>query len=127
MKKTQDKSLELQLEKYIENLEEEVRGLRRQNAALRKELNAVNFVQGHADRAEYLKLKRQDHAEELKESSLKEKWICHSCGRASLNLHTFDLPNKQKKYYRACPFCNKRTKLKDYHDKVEGLIAESKP
>lgn len=113
-------------ELYCRKLEEENKNLRKENAKLRKELAIVNFIQASEDKLEYLELKRVEKEEEQERIELRQKWLCDSCGRGSLHIHVFELPNNKKKYYRACPHCNKRTPMKDFHNKVYGLFAPKK-
>lgn len=121
--KKEKKNIESHDTAYIKKLEQENKDLKRENEKLRKELAIVNFFEASSDRLEYLELKRSEKEEEKEFLQLKEKWLCTDCGRGSLHVHVFNYPNNTKKYYRACPHCNKRTQMKDFHNKVYGLFA----
>lgn len=116
------KELEAKNEVYISNLEEQIKNLKRENERLRKQVNTVNFVQVNQEFLDYLEFKEIEKEEVYHEKTMKERWLCHACGRDVLYINILNLPNNQKKYYRACPSCNKKTKLKNFTDSVKGLF-----
>lgn len=120
------KSIDVKNENYIANLEEKIKNLKKENERLRKQVNTVNFVQVNQDFLDYLEFKEVEKDEVNQERSLKDKWLCHACGRDVLYINILSLPNNQKKYYRACPSCNKKTKLKNFTNSVKGLFRNNK-
>lgn len=63
-----------------------------------------------------------EHTEEVTFKQMEEKWKCHSCNTGIMKI--IIVPRHDGKwYFRHCSnqACKKRTDLKQYHDKVEGI------
>jgi len=108
-------------QKVNRRLKLENQKLRKQISSLRKQLSRIDI-----DRYSHLKDMIEAHDEEdskfdskVELAELKLKWQCHSCEQDYLKL--IIVPRLDGTFYfRRCT-CGHRTKLKKYHDNVEGL------
>jgi hypothetical protein len=101
--------------------------LRKQISSLRKQLNRIDI-----DRYQSLKDIIEAHEEEdagfagqLALADLKKQWECHGCKTDFLRLVVVPRIDGMF-YFRRCPTCKNKTKLKKYTDEVEGIDSEDK-
>lgn len=108
-------------QKVNRKLKMENQKLKKQLQALRKQLSRIDI-----DRYSHLRDIIEAHDDEdskfdskVELAELQAKWICHECKQDYLKL--IIVPRIDGTFYfRKCP-CGHRTKLKKYHDNVEGL------
>jgi hypothetical protein len=108
--------------KDIQRLKLENQKLKKQISKLRKELSRVDI-----DRYQHLRdlIESQDREDESFDSkveleNLKRKWECHTCGKDYLRLIL--VPRLDGTFYfRRCPTCMNKTKMKKYTSGVEGI------
>ena len=107
-------------------LKEENKKLRRTVQSLRKQLSRIDV-----DRYQHLqelveaqiKEDKQFHAEPKRESKReesKEKWRCFECEEDYLRILVFNRADGVH-YFRRCPSCGNKTRMKRYHDGVQGI------
>lgn len=101
--------------------------LRKQISSLRKQMNRIDI-----DRYQSLKniIEAQDIEDETFDAKfaledLKKKWECHKCARDFLRLVVVPRIDGMF-YFRRCPTCMNKTKLKKYNDNVEGIEGDCK-
>ena len=101
--------------------------LKKQISKLRKELSRIDI-----DRYAHLRdlIESQDREDESFDSKaeledLKRKWECHTCGKDFLRLIL--VPRLDGTFYfRRCPTCFNKTKMKKYTSGVEGISLDDK-
>lgn len=113
-------------DEYVEKLEKTIDELKKEIKTLKKQVQVVNIVEINKDFQETRELVLEQKEKEIKYKELREKWECYSCGRGLLRIHKFVLPNNKARYFRKCSFCQYRTDLKDFSEKVEGLFYNQK-
>jgi hypothetical protein len=124
-----DHDLELEkelsrLENVVDKQDKIITQLQKQNSTLQKQLNKVIAIEKDEDYQRYLFSKAETNDLISKVNQLKKKWYCKDCGRGFLILKIIPMPGNQKKYYRHCNQCDKKTKFKDYKEGVEGITTE---
>jgi len=109
----------------LQKVRHENKKLKRENQALRKQLQRIDFR-----RFENLsQLVDKQHKESLAETKnkklelAKKHWLCHKCGKDYLRLVIWDHPVKGPCYYRKCgyPSCQQRTEMKAVTNSIEGI------
>lgn len=110
----------------------DIRRLKLENSKLKKQISALRKQLSRIDIDRYQHLKDMIEAHEEQDSTfdstvaleeLKTKWECHSCKQDYLKLIL--VPRMDGTFYfRRCS-CGNRTKLKKYHDGVEGITDET--
>lgn len=110
----------------FQELAKENQGLKRQIAALHKQLSRLDL-----DRYSQVKDIIQEHYhKENKEDGknllerLKEEWKCNNCHSGFLEIVIFAKINEDW-YFRKCNNCTKRTKSQKYSSNVKGIIKQS--
>ncbi|MBF0442901.1 MAG: hypothetical protein HQK54_13425 [Oligoflexales bacterium] len=105
----------------IHHLREENQKLKRQLNRLRKQIARVDMDKFQNIREVIEAQQKEDDAfvEEMKQKKLIEHWQCFKCGRDYLRLIIIYRPDGDF-YFRRCPTCNKRTKLKKLEENVVG-------
>lgn len=120
--KSYDKELDT-----LQRLKHENAKLKRDIAALRKQLDRIDYTrfQNLVDLVD--KQSKEDKALEnaQKKEKLKKKWGCHHCGKGILLIKLFDHPLKGVQYWRKCNLCPHKTKMKPYSSEVEGVKDDS--
>lgn len=99
--------------------------LKKQISSLRKQLSRIDI-----DRYQSLKDIIENQAEEDNQfetdralDDLKRKWECHVCAKDYLRLVV--VPRQDGTFYfRRCPSCMNKTKLKRYTENVEGITSD---
>lgn len=99
--------------------------LKKQISSLRKQLSRIDI-----DRYQSLKdiIEAHDEQDEQFDTTialddLKHKWECHKCSRDYLRLVI--VPRVDGTFYfRRCPTCMNKTKLKKYTEDVEGITSD---
>jgi predicted RNase H-like nuclease (RuvC/YqgF family) len=122
------KSLLSSLENQIELLSEQLDKQKKENEKLKKELarirktqNLEKIIEQEQEVKAILDFKKEEKAQKYKESALKDRWMCHKCGRGILVVKILHTPSS-KIYSRTCDFCPHKTKWKPYSDKVKGIF-----
>ena len=108
--------------------------LKLENQKLRKQISSLRKQMSRIDIDRYQNLKDIIEAQEVEDDSfdtvialdeLKRKWECHGCQTDYLRLVV--VPRIDGTFYfRRCPTCKNKTKLKKYTDEVEGIDGEDK-
>lgn len=108
----------------IQRLKNENIRLKRQLTRLRKELARVNMDRFDNVREALEVQDREDAAFQQieKEKKLVEHWQCFKCREDYLRLIIIERPDGAF-YFRKCPACENRTRLKALTDSVEGPAA----
>lgn len=106
-----DKELDL-----LQRLKNENQKLKKEVTRLRKEMDRLN------NRYSDLEEAVSDQYEEVVKPDPKKQWECHVCKEDYLRLIILNRPDGVY-YFRKCGSltCKNKTRLKKYHDKVEGL------
>ena len=109
----------------------EIQKLKTENAALKRQLTRLRKQIARHDMERYENIreameiqKKEDqvHSEMEKQKKLIEKWQCFECGTDYLRLLVIERPDGHF-YFRRCPTCDNRTKMKPLKKKVEGPAA----
>lgn len=106
----------------VQKLKSENKLLKRQIARLRKQLDRID-VEHFQNLKEIVKKQRKEDLDLYKEEehkSLEEKWKCHKCDDGVLRIVIIDRRNGVF-YFRRCPSCGNRTKVKPYTEDVKGV------
>jgi plasmid rolling circle replication initiator protein Rep len=82
-----------------------------------KDLSVEDLIEGAKKEQT---LKQIEDTKELTFKEMEAKWKCNSCDVGVLKLIIVTRPDGRF-YMRKCGNCPKRTDLKPYHDKVEGV------
>lgn len=104
----------------VDRLKKENKQLKIQLARLRKVLDRIDLENYNNLKEIVHKQRREDtdlHNEKI-ESNLEKQWECHKCHEDVLRIIIVDRQDGVF-YFRRCS-CGNRTKMKKYHDKVEG-------
>lgn len=112
--------------KEVQRLKLENQKLRKQIGKLRKELSKIDIdrYQSLRDLVEAQDRQDEDFDRNIELDKLKEKWQCHTCGRDHLRL--IMVPRLDGTFYfRRCPTCGNKTRLKKYEEDVTGIVEET--
>jgi rubrerythrin len=118
-RKTYNKDKEFDL---LQKLKAENKKLKRENSRLKKELSKIDLDR-YNNLKELVEVQRKEDKiihEEEKKQILKERWECFKCGEDALRLMIFNRLDGVF-YYRRCPTCGHRTKMKKYKEGIEGF------
>lgn len=99
--------------------------LKRQIERLRKQLARVDLEEYTNVREALEAQQREDIAFEKQSEKvlIKKRWECHQCARDYLRLVVIDRPDGAF-YFRKCPSCDNRTRLKPFTADVKGPTVE---
>jgi rubrerythrin len=113
----------------------EIRRLKLENQKLKKQMGKLRKQLSRIDIDRYSNLKDMIEAQAYEDDTfdakveleeLKNKWICHSCKEDYLRVTI--VPRADGTFYfRRCPSCLNKTKLKRYTDEVDGIDSSGKP
>ena len=118
-------------EKKVKELSE-IQRLKTENGRLKRQLSRIRkqLARDQADRFEDINgaLEAQVQEDEarkeiIKQQKLIEHWRCFKCEEDYLRLIVIQRPDGAF-YFRKCPQCENRTRLKPLNDQVEGPPAE---
>jgi len=113
---------------YVQRIKHENKKLKRENAALRKQLARIDYTR-FQNLAQLVEKQRRESLEEAKAKRLeqaKKDWLCHKCGKDFLRLIIWNHPVKGACYYRKCGYapCQHRTAMKVYSPSIEGITED---
>jgi len=105
-----------------QRLKAENKKLKRELARLKKELSRID-IDRFNNLKDLVEVQRSEDNMLQKESereNLMKRWICFKCKEDSLRLLIFNRLDGIF-YYRRCPSCGHRTKMKKYKEGIEGV------
>ena len=109
--------------KENQKLKQENQKLKRQISRLNKQISRLdldNFV----NIREAMDAQQKEDANfdiEKKKIDVKFKWVCHKCSNDYLRIIIISRPDGDF-YFRKCPNCENKTRLKPFTEKVEKVI-----
>jgi len=105
----------------LQKLKQENKSLKKQITSLRKQIARIDLDRYHNIRELLEKYDTQEKELRIQkeEEKIQNEWQCHKCNADYLKLIIITRRDGMH-YYRQCGSCNNRTKLKRYHEKVEG-------
>jgi Zn finger protein HypA/HybF involved in hydrogenase expression len=113
----------------------EIRRLKLENQKLKKQMSQLRKQLSRIDIDRYSNLKNILETQIAEDSGfntkielekLKDKWLCHTCKEDYMRV--IIVPRIDGTFYfRRCPSCHNKTKLKPYTDEVDGVDSNGNP
>jgi len=109
----------------ILKLKRENQTLRRQMSKLQKQLSRISLDE-HQHIKELLDSQEKENkelVEQVDKEKLLRRWLCHKCKQDYIKLIVLHRPDGTY-YFRRCPNCGNKTKIKKYNENVEGVVED---
>jgi len=109
--------------KENQKLKQENQKLKRQISRLHKQISRLDLENFSTIREALEAQKKEDlvFVEETKQIDVKFKWCCHQCKEDYLRIVIISRPDGDF-YFRKCPSCENKTRLKPFTEKVEQIV-----
>lgn len=105
----------------LQKLKKENEKLKRTVSQLRKELDRIENRYSGLDDLVQQQYEEQFPKKLSKTKQLQDDWMCHKCKEDYLRIIIINRPDGTF-YLRKCGSCTNKTRLKKYHEKVQGIV-----